>query len=214
MITVHHLGVSQSERVVWLCEELNIPYELKRYQRDPVTQLAPPEYKALHPLGTAPIITDGELVLPESGAIIQYIIGRYGNGRLQLGPESPNFADYLFWFNFANASLMPNLMGPMILQFTGLDADSVPVLKSLFSRKDSAFALIEKRLGEAPYFSGEAFTAPDIIMLFPVTTMRSFCAVDLADFPNLKAYLKRIGERPAYQRAMAKGDPELVPKLD
>ncbi len=214
MITVHHLGVSQSERIVWLCEELGIPYELKRYQRDPVTQLAPAEYKALHPLGTAPIITDGDLVLPESGAIIEYIIGRYGKGRLQVGPECQNFADYVFWFNFANASLMPNLMGPMILQFAGLDGDGVPALKSLLSRKDSAFALIEKRLGEAPYFAGDEFTAADIIMLFPLTTMRSFCAVDLADFPNLQAYLQRIGKRPAYQRAMAKGDPGMPLMLD
>jgi glutathione S-transferase len=85
MLTVHHLGISQSERIVWLCEELGIPYELKRYDRDPVTRLGPPEYKALHPLGTAPIITDGDLVLPESGAIMEYIIGKYGDGRLAVG---------------------------------------------------------------------------------------------------------------------------------
>src|SRR6202789_4607210 len=98
MLTVHHLGVSQSERIVWLCEELEIPYELKRYDRDPVTRLAPPEYKALHPLGTAPIITDGDVVLPESGAIIEYIIGKYGKGRLAGAPTPPNFAAALFWF--------------------------------------------------------------------------------------------------------------------
>lgn len=213
MITVHHLGISQSERIIWLCEELGISYELKRYQRDPVTQLAPAEYKAIHPLGTAPIITDGDLVLPESGAIIEYVIGRYGKDRLKVEPDSPNFADYVFWFHFANASMMPNLMGPMILQFAGIAGDDVPVLKSLLARKDSAFALIEKRLGEAPYFAGEEFTAADIIMLFPLTTMRSFCAVSLDDFPNLRAYLKRIGERPAYQRAMARGDPGMAPNL-
>lgn len=214
MITIHHLGVSQSERIIWLCEELGIPYELKRYQRDPVTQLAPAEYKALHPIGTAPIITDGDLVLPESGAIIEYIIGRYGNGRLAVAPDQPNFADYLFWFHFANASMMPNLMGPMILQVAGTDPADNPMLQSLMARKDSAFALIEKRLGEVPYFAGKEFTAADIIMLFPLTTMRAFCAVDLANFPNLRAYLRCIGQRPAYQRAMAKGDPDMAPKLD
>lgn len=213
MITVHHLGVSQSERIVWLCEELGIPYELKRYQRDPVTQLAPPEYKALHPIGTAPIITDGDLVLPESGAIIEYIIGRYGMGRLAVRPDQPNFADYLFWFHFANASMMPNMMGPMILQFAGVSGFETPVLQSLLARKDCAFALIEKRLSEVPYFAGDEFTAADIIMLFPLTTMRAFCATDLANFPNLRAYLRDIGERPAYKRAMAKGDPGMAPNL-
>src|ERR1700712_1296315 len=113
MLTVHHLGVSQSERIVWLCEELGIPYELKVYDRDPVTRMGPPAYKALHKLGAAPIITDGDVVLPESGAIMQYIIGKYGNGRLSVGPEAPNFADYLFWLHFANASLMPSAMGAL-----------------------------------------------------------------------------------------------------
>ncbi len=213
MLTIHHLGVSQSERIIWLCEELGLPYQLKCYQRDPATMLAPAEFKALHPLGTAPIISDGDLVLPESGAIIDYIIGKYGSGRLSVPPSSPEFANYVFWFHFANASLMPNMMLPMAFQFAGASGDHIPALKSLLSRKDAAFALIEKRLGEAPYFAGQAFTAADIIMLFPLTTMRNFCAVDLASFPNLLAYLKRIGERPAYQRAMAKGDPEMKPNL-
>ena len=213
MLTIHHLGVSQSERIIWLCEELGIPYALKRYQRDPATMLAPAEFKALHPLGTAPIITDGDLVLPASGAIIDSITGKYGNGPLSVPPSSPELANYVFWFHFANASLMPNMMLPMAFQFAGASGDQVPALKSLMSRKDSAFALIEKRLGEAPYFAGPEFTAADIIMLFPLTTMRNFCAVDLTHFPNLRAYLKRIGERPAYQRAMAKGDPEMKPNL-
>ena len=102
MLTVHHLGVSQSERIVWLMEELGVPYELKRYDRDPTTRLAPAEYKALHPMGTAPIITDGDVVLPESGAIIEYVIGKYGEGRLAVKPDAANFADYVFWLHFAN----------------------------------------------------------------------------------------------------------------
>src|SRR5277367_445471 len=98
MLTVHHLGVSQSERIVWLCEELAIPYTLRRYDRDPTTRMAPADYKAVHPMGIAPVITDGELVLGESGAIVEYVIAKYGNDRLAIGADRPNFADYLFWF--------------------------------------------------------------------------------------------------------------------
>ena len=107
MLTVHHLRISQSERIVWLCEELSIPYQLVNYERDPLTRLAPANYKALHPFETAPVIVDGSVVLSESGAIIEYIIARYGQGRLSVRPEAPNYADYLFWFHFANGSMMP-----------------------------------------------------------------------------------------------------------
>ena len=105
MLTVHHLGKSQSERVVWLCEELGLDYELVRYARDPVTVLAPPELKALHPMGSAPLITDGGPVLAESGAIVEYILAKYGVGRLVIAPEAPEFADYLRRFHFANGTL-------------------------------------------------------------------------------------------------------------
>src|SRR3954467_7167626 len=102
MLTVHHLGRSQSERIVWLCEELGLRYELKRYERDPATRLAPPEYKALHPVGTAPVITDGDLVLGESGAIIESLLASYGGARLARQAGDPQFASYLYWFHFAN----------------------------------------------------------------------------------------------------------------
>ncbi len=114
MLTVHHLGVSQSERIVWLCEELEIEYQLKSYDRNPQTRLAPADYKALHPIQTAPVITDGELVLAESGAIVEYIIHRHGRGRLALPPSHPNYADYLFWFHFANGSMTPSAMTKMV----------------------------------------------------------------------------------------------------
>jgi glutathione S-transferase len=107
MLIVHHLGKSQSERIVWLCEELEIPYELKRYTRDPVTMLAPPEYKALHPIGAAPVITDGDLVLAESGAAVQYIIAKHGNGRLAPSADHRDFANFLYWFHFAMARCRP-----------------------------------------------------------------------------------------------------------
>ena len=206
MLTVHHLGISQSERIVWLCEELGIPYELKRYERDPVTRLAPAEYKALHPVGTAPIISDGDVVMPESGAIMDYIIAKYGKGRLSVSADKPNFADYVFWFHYANGSMMPNLMMNMFASMVGGDQDNA-VMQSLKNRSKTGYELIEKRLGENPYFAGQEFTAADIIMFFTVTTMRQYGGVDVSSFPNLRAYLKRIGDRPAYQRAMAKGDP-------
>ena len=210
MLTVHHLGVSQSERIVWLCEELGIPYDLKLYARDPVTRLGPPEYKALHPLGTAPIITDGELVLPESGAIIEYVIHKHGGGRLAVPPEAPNYADYLFWLHFANASMMTRHM--MLLGMSPDDAS--PRSQWMRERAKATWDLVEQRLGEAAYFAGDAFTAADVIMLFPLTTMRAFTPIKLDDYPNIRAYLKRIGERPAYQRAMAKGDPAMTPMLN
>ena len=212
MLTVHHLGISQSDRIVWLCEELEIPYELVRYDRDPVTRLAPAEYKAIHPFGTAPVITDGDLVLGESGAIIEYIIARHGGGRLAVTPDRANYPDYLFWFHFANASMMPAGMTGLILNMLGGGTDS-PVAKSLTARGDRAFAMVEHRLGEAAYFAGDMFTAADIIMLFPLTTMRLFAPRDISPYPNLLAYLQRIGARPAYRRAMQKADPDLPPQL-
>ena len=132
MLTVHHLGISQSERIVWLCEELEIPYELKRYERDPVTRLAPPEYKALHPFGTAPVITDGDLLMAESGAILEYIIAKYGTGRLAVKPDSPQFAEYLYWFHFANGSMMPAGMVDLVITILGVpgDGDIVRALRA------------------------------------------------------------------------------------
>src|SRR5271163_4073919 len=119
MLTVHHLGISQSERIVWLCEELGLDYELKRYDRRADNRLAPDEYKALHPMGIAPVITDGALVLGESGAICDYVIAKYGNGRLAVRADQANFADYLFWFHFANGTMMPSEMGGVISSMLG-----------------------------------------------------------------------------------------------
>jgi glutathione S-transferase len=212
MITVHHLGISQSERVIWLCEELSIAYALRRYDRDPTTRLAPAEYKALHPMEIAPVITDGDLVLAESGAILEYVIAKYGHGRLAVQPDRPNFADYLFWFHFANGTMMPSEMGDLISAMLRLERGN-PVMRMLKDRSDRAFALVERRLGDVPYFAGDEFTAADIMMLFPLSTMRTFAQRDLSPLPHIRAYLKRIGERPAYRRAMTKGDPGMSPML-
>jgi glutathione S-transferase len=211
MLTVHHLGVSQSERIVWLCEELGIPYALKRYDREP-TGMAPPEYKALHPLGAAPVITDGETVLAESGAIIEYILARYGDGRLTVGPDEPNFADYLYWLHFANGTFMPAQMVLMYQRFMG-GGDNGGATAFLNERGERLWRLVEARLGEADYFAGREFTAADVIMGFPLTTMRSFIPHDLGPYPTIRAYLQRIGQRPAYRSAMQKADPQMTPML-
>ena len=209
MLIVHHLGKSQSERVVWLCEELEIPYELKCYARDAKTMLAPADYKALHSIGSAPVINDGGLVLAESGAIVDYIVAKYGKGRLTLGAGDPDFAPFLYWFHFANGTLQANLGRLMILNRLKL-ADDNPILLATKARVDRAFELVEARMGEAEYLAGRAFTTADIMMGFSLTTMRYFQPYDLARCPNIIGYLARIGARPAYRRAMEKGDPGMA----
>ena len=206
MLIVHHLGKSQSERVVWLCEELGIPYELKRYDRDPATILAPAEYRALHPLGAAPVIADGDLVLAESGAITEYIIAKHGGGRFALGSDHPDFTDYLYWFHFANGTLQPVMGRKSLLRRARLPEDH-PAALFVQERLDRALGSVEARLGEAEHFGGSEFTAADVMAVFTLTTMRYFAPVDLAPHPNIRAYLQRIAARDAYRRAMEKGDP-------
>ncbi len=209
MLTVHHLGKSQSERIVWLCEELGLPYELKCYARDPVTILAPAAYKALHPIGAAPVITDGDLVLAESGAIVDYIMAKYGQGRLVLGPDDPDFAQFLYWFHFANGTLQAGMGRLMILNRLKLAADN-PMLLATRARVDRAFDLVDARLREVEYLAGSTFTTADIMMGFSLTTMRYFQPYDLSRCPSVVAYLGRIGARQAYRRAMEKGDPGMA----
>jgi glutathione S-transferase len=159
------------------------------------------------------VISDGDVQLGESGAIIAYIIAKYGQGRLSLGPDSPDFADYLFWFHFANGSLMPGAMVDLVLTLLGASGSDNAIVLALRDRVDRSFAMIEQRLGSTAYFAGASFSAADIIMLFPLTTMRAFVPRDLSPFPNILAYLQRIGQRPAFQRAMAKADPGFAPML-
>ncbi len=213
MIRIHHLGRSASERIVWLCEELGVSYELQHYTRDPVTMLSPPELKALHPLGAAPVIEDGDLMLAESAAIVEYIIVKHGGRRLMLGAEHADYANYLYWFHFSNGNLQPALARMVMLGRAKLPGDH-PVQAALQGRFERVMALVDARLGEAPYLAGGEFTAADIMTVFSLTTMRLYQPADLAIYPNIRAYLQRIGERPAYRRAMAAGDPDLVPLLD
>lgn len=213
MLTVHHLGISQSERIVWLCEELELSYQLVLYDRDPVTRLAPAAYKALHPLGTAPIITDGDMALAETNAIVEYILAKHGRGRLSIASDDPDFAHYLFWLHYANGSVQPAGLTRIMFSAAGITEATGP-LKTMLARLDQAYALIEKRLGKADYFAGSRFTAADIMMVYLLTRSRAHIPRDLASFPNTRAYLKRIGDRPAYKRMVAKGDPNSPPKLD
>lgn len=211
MLTVHHLQASQSERIVWLCEELGVAYELKTYRRE-ATGAAPPAYKALHPQGTAPIITDGSVTLAESGAIVDYILARHGGGNIVVGPRAPNFAEYLYWLHFGNGFFVPSAM--MFIVATRMAGENQQAAQLFGGRYELAYRLSEERLGKAPYFAGSEFTVADIMMVFSLTTMRMVIGRTLDSSPNLRAYLQRIGERPTYQRAMKKGDPEMMPALE
>jgi glutathione S-transferase len=208
MLTVHHLGRSQSDRIVWICEELKIPYELKVYTRDP-SGAAPPAYKALHILGAAPVIQDGDLTMAESGAIVEYLCRKYGKGRFLIDFGAANYADFVYWFHFANATFMPSFL--MVI-FAGADA-APDRAKLLRRRMELCFETVERRLEQQPYLAGPEFTAADLMMLFPLTTMRLFVPHDLAQSPRTLAYLQRIAARPALKLARQKGDPDLDPKL-
>lgn len=212
MLTIHHLGHSQSERIVWLCEELDVHYKLVKYTRDPVTRLSPPELKALHPLGAAPLIHVDGMWLAESAAIVDYILARHGRGRLQHGPDHPDFAHYLYWFHFANGNLQPVMLRTMTVERCGLPHDH-PARVSAQARRDTVLALIDMRLSENNYLAGSDFTAADIMSVFSLSTMRLFHPVELGPYPQIRAYLQRIGTRSAYRRAMAESDPDLTPLL-
>ena len=212
MLTIHHLGRSQSERIVWLCEELDLPYRLVRYDRDPVTILSPPELKAVHPLGAAPVIQDDDVTLAESGAVVAFILGRYGDGRLAHGPEHPRYADYLYWFHFANGTLQLNMSRVGAMRRAGLAPDA-PGMASQDARLGRVVAHVESRLAANPYLAGPDFTASDIMSVFSLTTMRLFTALDLQPYPAIRAYLARIGARDGYRRAMAASEPGFAPML-
>ena len=213
MLTVHHLRRSQSERIVWLCEELGLGYELKCYDRNKTDMLAPPEYKALHPMGIAPVITDGDLVLGESGAIVEYILAKYGPGGLTRGPADPDFARYLYWLHFANGTLQPIMGRNMMLHRLDVPAEQ-PMAVGVRARLGLVLSQVEARCAQAPYLAGADLSAADIMSVFSLTTMRSFSPLELAPYPQIRAYLQeRVGVRDAYRRAMQKGDPEMAPML-
>jgi glutathione S-transferase len=201
MITIHHLGVSQSERIVWLMEELGLPYELRWYNRG-ADGLAPPEYLALHPAAMAPVIEDDGLVLAESNAIVEYICHRHGGGRLMAKPEAPNYPDYLYWLQFNN-----NVLGLFFAKAAGGDEPG-RIGKVVQRREDSYYRFLEQRLGESPFLGGPELSCADILSMFQLTTATRFGARKIDDLPNTLAYVRRIEARPAYQRAMAVAGPD------
>ncbi|KAI1074254.1 glutathione S-transferase [Whalleya microplaca] len=205
-LTVHHLGVSQSERVVWACEELGIDYNLKKYERSPI--LAPAEYKALHPLGSAPVIEDGDIKLAESGACVEYICQTHGGGRLVIAPGHKDYPDYLYWFHFANGTLQGAIGRSMALAIAGVGEDN-EIVKRLGGKPKGALSLMDQRLSKVPWLAGDQFTAADIMNVFSLTTMRTFYGYDLGEYSNILAYLQRVSQRDGYRRAMLKGDPDL-----
>ncbi|KAF2269536.1 glutathione S-transferase [Lojkania enalia] len=210
-LTLHHLQCSQAERIPWLLEELGLPYDLKPYKRAPI--FGPPELKAVHPLGASPVLEDATsdpsspLILAESGAIADYIIYKYGNGRLALAPSHANYADYLYWFHFANGNLQPAVMRCMTAK--SLASPDNPRVKMAEDHLQTVFSHVNERLKKNTWLAGDEFTAADIMSLFCFTTMRKFMPADLTNYPGIVAWVRRCADRPAYQAAMKKGDPEL-----
>lgn len=207
MITIHHLGVSQSDRVVWLMEELNLPYELKWYDRG-ADFLAPAEFRALHPAGTAPIITDGDLVMAESTAIVEYISQRHGGGALSVQPDDPEYPHYLFWMQFNN-NLQSTLFIKLAFQSTGTSPGAEnPMMATTLRREDGIYRALEQRLGESDYLGGAQFSCADIMSMFNLTSLGMLGARAIDEtMPNTQAYVERISARPAYQKAMSIAGP-------
>lgn len=209
-LIVHHLQVGQGERIPWLLEELNLPYELKLYKRSPL--LSPPELKAVYPLGASPVLEDvtdpsNPVKIAESGAICEYIIHKHANGRLALTAQHKNFADYLYWLHFANGTLQAALFRRGMSR--GMVGEQDPRYKGNVARVDVSLNHINDRLKSNTWLAGDEFTAADVMTGWCFTTMRKFEPIDLTGYEGIQAWLKRIGERDAYRRAMGKADPEL-----
>jgi len=222
MLTVHHLNNSRSQRVLWLLEELGVPYEIARYQRDPRTMFAPPSLRKVHPLGKSPVVTDGDLTIAESGAIIEHVVERYGKGQLAPPAGAPARRRYTYWLHYAEGSLMPLLVTKLV--FSRLPALSPffvrPVVRALVKTVNRGYldpqlrqhlGFLEGELTKSAWFAGEEFSAADVQMSFPVEAAAARGGGG-PDLPRLHAWLERIHARPAYQRALEKGGPyEVLP---
>jgi glutathione S-transferase len=205
MITVYHLETSRSERIVWLMEELELAYTMEVFPREP-NGAAPPPFREIHALGRAPAIRDGDTVLAESGAIVDYVVHRHAQGRLALAPHDPAYARYIYWLHFAEGSLMSLLLIVLVLSRVK-EASASPVSARMRERMDRMLAFVNREIAGGPWFAGEAFTAADVMMVFPFTTLRNFLDYDLAPYANILAYLERIEARPAYRKAMSLAGP-------
>ncbi|WGT63195.1 glutathione S-transferase family protein [Variovorax paradoxus] len=219
MLTVHHLNNSRSQRVLWLLEELGLPYEIVHYQRDPQTMLAPASLRAVHPLGKSPVVTtDDGLTLAESGAIIETVIERYGNGRLAPAAGTPEALRYRYWLHFAEGTAMSPLL--LKLVFDKIERSKMPffvkpIAKMISGKAKAAIVMpnieshlnfMEAELGKSEWFAGSEFTGADIQMSFPVEASQARGGLN-ATRPRLMAYLERIYARPAYRRALERGGP-------
>ena len=216
MIVVHHLNNSRSQRVLWLLEELGLPYEIKCYERDPQTMLAPASLREVHPLGKSPVITDGELTLAESGAIIEYLVERYGNGRLVPASGTPEHRRYTYWLHYAEGSAMPPILLKLI--FDQIEKNPMPffvrpIARSIASRVKTSFIepqltqhldYMEAEIGKNTWFAGNEFSAADIQISFPLEAAVARAGLN-ASRPKLMAFLNRIHTRPAYQQALERG---------
>ena len=206
MVTIYHLDTSRSERIVWLMEELGLGYELEVFNRGSDI-FAPEDLKAIHPLGRAPVIRDGDTVLAESGAIVEYLIARHGGGRLAIAPSEPDFAQYLYWLHYAEGSLMQQLLREWSLERMLPDPDATPGMARVRANTRLHLSFIDEHLAKHPYFAGQAFTAADIMTVFSFTTLLHFRGLDLSPYPAITAYLERIKARPAYRKTMELAGP-------
>lgn len=221
MIVLHHLENSRSQRVLWLLEELGLPYEIRHYRRDPQTLLAPPELRAVHALGKSPVITDGEVTVAESGAIVEYLLDAYGDGRLRPTAGTPERRAFTYWLHFAEGSAMPPLLLKLVfdrIRKARLPFFAKPVARRIADRVGSTFItptleaqlrFMEGELTKARWFAGAEFSAADVQMSFVLEAAAARGGLD-ARFPHLQDWLARIHARPAYQRAIDKGGPFTV----
>ena len=202
MIVVHHLNNSRSQRVLWLLEELGLEYRVERYQRDPKTNLAPPELRAIHPLGKSPVMQDGDLILPESGAIIEYLVERYGDGRLKPRTGTPEHVRYLYWMHFAEGTIMLHLVSRLYLTRVGEAAKQMQERVEVMINNE--LNLVEDELGRSAHLAGEGFSAADIQMGFPLE-FAAYAGLASERHTKLREYLGRMQARPAYRRAIETG---------
>jgi len=219
MLTVHHLNNSRSQRVLWLLEELGVEYEIQRYQRDAKTMLAPPELVRIHPLGKSPVVTDDGITVAESGAIIEYLLEKYGDGRLVPLPGTEARRRFTYWLHFAEGSAMPPLLLKLIFDRIG-SGQGMPFFAKPIGRAIAAKAkalmiepnlkrqldFMESELGRSEWFAGDDFSAADIQMSFPVEASAMRAGLD-ASRPKLMTFLKKIHARPAFRRALERGGP-------
>ena len=208
MITVCHLSRSRSERIVWLLEELGLDYRIEWFQRE-ANNAAPPALREIHALGKAPVIRDGDLVLAESGAIVHYIVERHAGGRLGIPPQDPRFAGYTYWMHFAEGSLMSLMLIALTLSRIP-EAKASPVRARVLARLEGMLAFVDAELAGHEYFAGDVFTAADIMMSFPLTTMRRYLPYEIEPYANIRAWVARIQSRPAYGKAMEIAGPDVA----